>query len=1055
MYWFSKDDEFARTCLDLISPDADNATNLKQIRDALTIDVEDDTEIDFDNLSSIPDIWATHRIFDMMLYLPPNVRKEDPVLEQYRAAVVRQWKAILTVMLIGESEFPLKILASDFSAKIIAQHAAGGTPADRFMGAVVSARPASFIWGDESAIPFNHDKIQVYFIEANGERLPIAVSSPTTYYVPAPDAWKNLYGRVPWIKKTTDMWGRARYRVEDDFLEKLSYAQAVALQNALQNGLRKPAAAPIDKNQNRAGMYSELVSGFIKDPNLTASLDSFREEALFVPEFSYFSGMVSSLTPDDSDPILGAVDSSCYHIESTPYNDIEGSNYYYVQYFMPITELCKRMLANDELDYSIEVKSGIGRILEATVTLTRKRDGARLRRSYGEAHPIYRIERMSDVSSVTLWPRRRIDGWKAYFAFRYDEVFEISQITRRANPRYTVRPDDPSSGSLPIPTKRPGEKYLYYCMDKFPEYWVVEKTEGEQTRAIGYIKTRADNDIPAPNANNTYFAAIDFGTTSTMLYGAVNSGRPGPISASALYAGAVCNPARDKGQEQNTACFVPAKTDAWEIALLHSVLALAPEIPGVVTGALYGNWAFFRAAATEKRARLRMEQSDVHSNLKWNVLNPYDTDHYITEMLYFLALEARMHACKTLHIYASYPGAMYDSRRKTYLKLITKNLTSIAKKTGVDTAPVSPITESFAAATEAAKGGLATDFCVIDIGGGTSDIFLYYKPDLQRPWQGMGSSLRIGARGIFHSEFWQNPALLGSILEQGKGNDSIEKFTDQFLTRNPIDGREQQLAEIKPDALTEEQMHSITEELLEFRIRLNGRFYPVADMLQSLVVESKDPQILNFRLRIAYYLGAVCYYAGMMTRERRGTASLDISKLTIRFAGNGSKIIDWISGSDKSIADYVKEMFRAGAKQTETPETVEFSSNPKHEVARGALLSRENGLDVKEQNLILAGEHYQLDGEAHSEFSNAGSIIYSESFEPEQDELKAFLAAFRDAVGGVVPYRPECRRYEFPIDRTFGLKNKIKQEVQSMQNKSEGLKPIFLVGVEVLDSLSH
>ncbi len=145
MYWFTKDDPYARTCLDAISVDKDLAHNLKQIRDALSVDVERDA-IDFSNLTSIPDIWATHRIFDMMLFLPPNIRRADPVLEQYRDAVVRQWRAILTVLLIGRSHYKLNIVETDFSVPQITAQAGGGARADKFMGTIVEARPQGFIW---------------------------------------------------------------------------------------------------------------------------------------------------------------------------------------------------------------------------------------------------------------------------------------------------------------------------------------------------------------------------------------------------------------------------------------------------------------------------------------------------------------------------------------------------------------------------------------------------------------------------------------------------------------------------------------------------------------------------------------------------------------------------------------------------------------------------------------------------------------------------------------------------------------------------------------------
>ncbi|MEN6595442.1 MAG: hypothetical protein ABFC31_10915 [Clostridiaceae bacterium] len=1050
MYWFTKDDDYARTCLDAISADADVATNLKQIRDALSIDVEEG-KIDFDNLSSIPDIWSTQRIFDMMLYLPPNVRAEDPVLEQYRAAVVRQWQAILTVMLIGESVYNLQFVINSYSTAAIKQNAADGTLAGRFLAAVISSRPQNFIWADENDVPFNQDVVRVYSIRSGRTLLPIAISSPTTYFAPAPDAWKHLFLKVPWIKRTIDSKGKVRYAVSNKLMEELNYREATALEAALRCSLRVPVKTV---DFARARIYDNMVSSFSGDPKLLTACDPFRQEALLIPELSYFSGTIATLTPDDADPLLGGVDSSCYHIDSMQYLDNTQPYYYYSQFFMPITGLCRKLLAEGELEYSIQVSAKQGLVSDATVTLTRRRDGEKIQMLYGKANPIRRIERLSDISSVTLWPRQKIEGWTSYFAFRYDQEPETSQQSSASvYPRYTIEPDVQARSNYLVPSAT-GRKFNYYSMNTFPEYWVAEKTIGSESVHVGYLKTRVSRTIHAPESGNTYYAAVDFGTTSTMLYGCVNKDVPKPVSAKALYAGAVCNP--DRGEnDQSISCFVPPETESWDIGLLHSLLAVPTQTTGGIPSALYGIWAYFRSAATEKRAWPKMDRLEIHSNLKWNVISPYNTHNYLTEVMYLLALEARMNACGTLQVYASYPGAMSKSRMKTYIAAVAQILGTVAQITGLHAAPVNQITESFAVATQVAGDGIGMNFCSIDIGGGTSDIFLYYKRELKKPWRGVGSSLKIGARTIFHSEFWLNPDLLSRILRQQLGQQSIRLLLEQFRTPKPKGTGSLGIAELKDAQLNEEQIHSVIEGLLEFSILKDGKFYKVADMLKNIVLTSNDAGILDFRLRIAYYLGAVCYYAGMLARERQGLEPLLISNLTIQFAGNGSKIIDWISDNDDAISDFAKEMFRSGMNQAEQPRAVQFSGIPKHEVARGTLLSIGSALQVKEQNIILAGERFVQGDKVYSALSSMEDAAASDEIYPEQDELRAFLNAFYRSVGRVVPYNSECRQFAFPEEDEPGFKNKVMGTIQTLRTGNEELKPFFLVGAELIDSLSR
>ncbi len=1049
MYWFTKDDPYARTCLDAISVDNDLAHNLKQIRDALSVDVEREA-IDFDNLTSIPDIWATHRIFDMMLFLPPNIRKADPVLEQYRDAVVRQWRAILTVLLIGRSQYKLDIVETDFSVSQITTQAGGGARADEFMGTIVEARPQGFIWGTENDVPFNHEKIRVYRVKGlGGSLLPIAVSSPTTHAVPTPDAWKHLFGKVPWVNRTKDAHGRARYTVANDMFERLDYGKAVALSTALENEIHLPLKAD---DPTRALIYTELLDDFKKDPLLTR--DYFRREAMFVPELTYISGSISTHNPDETDPILGDADSCCYRIDEEPRHNNK-DEFGYVQYVMPITEHCRRLLANGELSYAISASSSEAELTAATITLTRRSDGARLQMVYGESNPIVKINSKTDLSSATLWPRQKIEDWQPYYAFCYDEPNKESRVSGEAQPRYTIEPDVNAKSLFSVPSSKEGEMYRYYSMNEFPEYWVVKRTVEKVATIVGYFRTRKSV-VGLPGSKNIYHAAIDFGTTSTMLYGCVNDAEPAPVPAKTLYAGAICNP--DRGpSDQSISCFVPPRTRFWDIALLHSLLAEAPnKHSGQTRSPLFGFWAFFRSAAYDNREKLSMEEHEEHSNLKWNVCNPFDTINYLTEVLYFLALEARANGCKTLSLLASYPSAMSSSRQKEYIKAIKDVASGVSAKTGLTVTPISSISESFAAANDVASGNLSMNFCTIDIGGGTSDIFLYYRRSLNKPWQGLGSSLRIGARGIFHSSFWQNRGLLAQILHEQTQETSGLLSIDQFEKLRPAGGDILLVSELATAPINKEKLQSFIESLLEFQIDRDGEHYPVVNMLRQIVQTSGKLEIRNFRIRIAYYIGAICYYAGMLARDREGFESLQVSDLTIFFAGNGSKVIDWICDDDEAVGRFVKEMFQAGVCKEEEPRDVLFSDRPKHEVARGAMLSTRKILHVREKNVVLAGEQFSQNGVAHTALSGMEEIAFDDMFEPEQDELKAFLIAFRASVGGLVPCGPGCLRYEYPANYApINFKNMVVPRVEELQAKKEERKPLFLIGVEIIDELTR
>ncbi|MEN6419253.1 MAG: hypothetical protein ABFC73_10075, partial [Clostridiaceae bacterium] len=818
---------------------------------------------------------------------------------------------------------------------------------------------------------------------------------------------------------------------------------------ALENEIHLPLNA-IDPT--KAQIYQALLDDFKKDRLLTR--DYFRREAMFVPELVYFSGEISTQNPDGTDPLLGGVDSCCYSIDEKP-RATSKDDYGYVQYVMPITAHCRRLLASGELSYAISASSSAAVLKSATITLTRKSDGARLQMIYGETNPIVKIENYVDISSATIWPRQKTEDWTPYFAFCYDEPVEASRVSGEESPHYTVEPDMDAKSLFTVPSAREGESYRYYAMNEFPEYWAVKRTFEKAITTVGYFRARRSA-IGLPDSKNTFHAAVDFGTTSTMLYGGVNDAEPAAVPAKTLYAGAVCNPNRNE-RDQSISCFVPPKTRLWDIALLHSLLAEAPNTQsGQTREPLFGTWAFYRAASYDRREQLNMKECVQHSNLKWNVSNPFDTINYLTEVLYFLALEARANGCKTLSLLASYPSAMASSRQKEYIKIVKDIAGEVAGKTGLSVAPVTSITESFAAANEVADANLSMNFCTIDIGGGTSDIFLYYRRSLNKPWQGIGSSLRIGARGMFHSSFWQNRGLLAQILNEQTSESSSLKDIEQFEKLRPAGGDILLISELATAPIDEEKLQRFIESLIEFQIERDGKHYPVVNMLKQIVQTSGSVQIRNFRLRIAYYIGAICYYAGMLARDREGFEPLQVSDLTIFFAGNGSKVIEWICDDDEAVACFVKEMFRAGVGKEEEPRDVLFSDKPKHEVARGAILSTRKILHIKERNTIIAGERYSQNGVPSTAFTGMEEIVSDTSLDPEQDELKAFLSAFHASAGSLVQSGLGCLRYVFPEGYDpLSFKNKVVQRVEQMQSKKEERKPLFLIGVEIIDELTR
>ena len=55
-------------------------------------------QTDFRRISSVPDIWSQHRLFEMLLLN----KAEDPSYLEYEAIAKREWRAMLSLLVLAE-----------------------------------------------------------------------------------------------------------------------------------------------------------------------------------------------------------------------------------------------------------------------------------------------------------------------------------------------------------------------------------------------------------------------------------------------------------------------------------------------------------------------------------------------------------------------------------------------------------------------------------------------------------------------------------------------------------------------------------------------------------------------------------------------------------------------------------------------------------------------------------------------------------------------------------------------------------------------------------------
>ncbi len=1051
-YWFPVDTEATDVYLGNLAEKDKLVDKLKIVRDALVID-GGETVIDYETLRSVPDIWTAHRIYNMMFFGSEDTRdkkatsaiegetgnplQRNGVMARYKASVVKQWRAIMTIILIGRSKYNLNIGYEDVTLESIADPALCMDAGTREIAiAVFKARPELAIWENTGIVPFDPDTVRVYYLEKGGKKQPIAISSPTTYLVPAADVWETLCGLVSWVKNPRVDEG---YGVKDDFLKHLNRPEAVALEAELR---RVAAEFPdaILSEIDKANAIKALLEAFVSDPDLAAKIDPYNEEALFQETVYYFTDTTKTLDVRPDDPVLGGIDPACYMIDPTLRNPGRHQYYNYCYIPMPITEHCRGLLESTQKPATFSCVTN-GREPLEYVKVTFRSNGHEISREYriGEGNAIKKI-RPLDIGSAAVWPQQEIESWQLYFAFCHDP----------SSARYMLEPVGGKS-SYTIPGKF-GSEHRYYRMNTHSEFWRLKDKTIPGDGTIGFVKARMQAAVKAGDIQKEYKAAFDFGTSSTVLYRlAKGRNTPDPVCADMYKATPICNPERHEN-DQITPCFIPVADDEGN-APFQTVLAKDVAERVVDYDTLYGRGIFFSNAANAKRAYAEIPTMEYIPNLKWETADPTDTQHFLREAVYFLALDARRRGCGKLQITATYPGAMTTGKRDGYLKFLQDIANEACIETGLSKITILDTTESLAVAKGInSNPGYKSNFCSIDIGGGTTDIFLCCRQEEDvTSWSGRGSSLKIGARDIFLDSFFLNRRLLTQILDEDSSKSLIVQLRKDYLVYT--ESGNLPIEDLIAGGIGLQELYRQMEALLNYRPSADNLSQSAAELLQNIVVDSREKAIVNMKLRIAYYLGAIAYYTGMFARihdEYGGV--VDVEHLEIQFAGNGSKVIKWISDDTDKVEMFIKAMFCAGMGTATAPRSVIFSRHPKLEVAYGAMFETESLDRLRPQDVIIAGERFSSPSiREQKETAEMPMLTGSDEFTIQKDELTAFLDRFNEEVVKIIPHVAECDVYGYPELEEIGFRADLIEEIRKMARRRNEIKPFFLLEVENCD----
>lgn len=1030
-------------------------------------------QTDFRRISSVPDVWSQHRLFEMLL----SKESLDPSYNEYEIIAKREWRAMMAIIVLAESYgVQLRTKTIDFLQN---------ESKNAYIKAAYSVRPCEKSW----------NSMDIYYVEKDGREYPIAMTSPTVHIVPTKDAWENLRtvypGRIPWI--TNDLANAPVVELGNKEMPFMlpgaegerAYAMLPVHALMLKEWLAMyRAQTPETQNKDVLEKYEEAlnkayqlngksvpnITGFFATESQRTGLKLFSMRVpnklqIFLDHVFYSRiGQPNSLgSIPDTHKFAGGISPQSIFSQKMPSGD-------YAHFFvaMPVTETFWQLWQNNlgcAPSYTIDCEFVAKSVELSSITVTVTFGDIRFSKTYGEGEIDNAYWR--NLCTAGIWPRQKIANWTDYFMVCYEiNDFRIEPLKRR--PDYRAKTYDKREGlDGPI---------TYYKLTYAPECCVLLKNN----IPIGYFLIRERQELSKGDDSRVYRAAMDFGTSSTTIYGGLKDTPAKQLSGINLWSLPLINTFDAEGIENSRLeryFFPPLPTPkerAGKIrqtetrAISYDELEKDPELAAaypscipmqtiladaisenVARNYLRDSWIYFRGFAAKRDVEYWPK---IESNLKWAQADPVNQHRIraiLAQMLVMIALEARSQRCGKIMLTASYPLAFDEITRRAFYTALNEMLRAVCATTGLLIVPpggaeaananavefVDSITESEAVFrfTVSQDEG-AENYYVVDIGGGSTDIFISLTGEGNKR-KSYSTSLGFGARKVLLDKLTHRDNEILKLLMRN-ADDGIDKV---------IVDKEKYVANIfGPNA------HSLIEDLFALRVPFdpdNPAAALVANnfgdaFLNYCAGNQSDPLLIGLKKRIAFYLAASIWLSGMMLR---GDSNPKLS-VALLFAGNGSKMIRWIEPDLERIRFFVYQLFQEAAGLTIQRENFGclFSAMPKEEVAYGALMDLRDGL-IDEKRTTAKQIYFDRKDDHDSDIKTYHSIHYGrKDIETDQAEFERFLTAYRQCAIASFDWAFEKDEYDASVIERRGIEGGIK--------KTQPAKGYFLSAVEAVSN---
>lgn len=553
-----------------------------------------------------------------------------------------------------------------------------------------------------------------------------------------------------------------------------------------------------------------------------------------------------------------------------------------------------------------------------------------------------------ELPLIQLWPNfitDNPDSWKAYYSF-FDAPVGWQRNTFYAEPYWENLKVRSINNSIT-------NKYAEIIKgETFPEaytcYSVAEKASGNKKEEIGLVLLRKPEKIQNTSGNKNCKIGVDFGTTNSVAYFAINDENPEMMRFKNRLYSIVEHTDNNRVELRRNflSLFEQPNSESSSIrSIFHTYIG---DYDGELDKPLVrGNIYYLEDSKSISEDSTLLDT--LHADMKWNEEGTEYMTGFLMQFCLQCMAEAVVRGSTNIEWKYSYPTAFtkkqIDDMKRLWSTYIVPGLAEISNLTtrGVSDSKTESVSmaEFFKNREDAA---IQRGIICFDIGGGSTDIAI---------WQGSEKSgmryqcsLKFAGRKILNEYLYNKKLNKSEILKS--------------LASNTVEYNEQLNRVISASSI--KSFHMEIEALLKYHEDL---------IFNSLATKNKNDGIAIVLRDIAFALAGIFYYSGNIITYLRNNDNYDEKEKlpNCYVGGNASKLLNWGNKGEylnnmASLEELLVDALISGIYEAKPniPLNFEDISNnipkvyktdlPKQEVAYGLVCDTNITIDAKADSIL-------------------------------------------------------------------------------------------------------